>query len=138
MGKKMKDLRRGEVLVALLKAKSDFAILQEEGWYRIPVDSAPRRWPPGWLAFYQPKAFGQDAFRVQYYGEIADIRVVTRRDLFPHEFDSQRSDKKYYRLTLKSLEMLEAPILSVRPRRLVFIPTTWEKFVHVKDSLWQK
>jgi hypothetical protein len=43
---------RGEVLIALLKEKSDFAILQEQGWYRIPVASAPRRWPPKWLAFY--------------------------------------------------------------------------------------
>jgi hypothetical protein len=31
---------RGEVLVALLKEKSDFHILQEQGWYRIPVASA--------------------------------------------------------------------------------------------------
>lgn len=56
---------RGEVLVALLKEKSDYAILQEQGWYRIPVAHAPKRWPPKWLAFYQPKAFQKEAFRVQ-------------------------------------------------------------------------
>ena len=48
-----KDIK-GEVLIALLKEKSDFAILQEQGWYRVPVKKAPKRWPPRWLAFYQP------------------------------------------------------------------------------------
>ncbi len=68
-----KHEKRGELLVALLKEKSDFAILQEQGWYRIPTASAPKRWPPKWLAFYQPKVFKEEAFRVSYYGEIADI-----------------------------------------------------------------
>jgi hypothetical protein len=43
--------KKGEVLIALLKDKSDFAILQEQGWYRIPVRHAPRRWPQRWLVF---------------------------------------------------------------------------------------
>ena len=46
-----------EVLVALLKEKSDFAILRDQGWYRIPVEHQPERWPPDWLAFYLPSAF---------------------------------------------------------------------------------
>jgi len=35
--------QRGEVLVAIMNSKRDFAILQDEGWYRIPVGKAPRR-----------------------------------------------------------------------------------------------
>ncbi len=57
---------RGELLVALLPEKRDLAILQEQGWYRIPVDSTPKRWPPRWLAFYQGKPFGDDKYRIQY------------------------------------------------------------------------
>jgi very-short-patch-repair endonuclease len=125
---KQKNDARGEVLIALLKEKSDFAILQEQGWYRIPTMSRPKRWPPKWLAFYQPKAFKEEAFRVHHYGEVADIQVVTRSELFPNEFESARSGQRYYKLNLKSLETLDRPILSLRPRRLVFIPTTWEKF----------
>jgi hypothetical protein len=34
---------RQEVLVAFLRAKVDFAILKELGWYRIPVEHAPGR-----------------------------------------------------------------------------------------------
>ena len=150
MKPKQKHEARGEVLIALLKEKSDFAILQEQGWYRIPIASAPKRWPPKWLAFYQPKAFKEEAFRVNHYGEVADIQVVPRSELFPNEFESARSGQLYYRLTLKSLEALDQPILSLRPRRLVFIPTTWEKFKSaeqindlfddspLEDALWQQ
>ena len=45
--------RPSDGLVAILNDQRDFEILQREGWYRIPVSSAPRRWPPRWLAFYQ-------------------------------------------------------------------------------------
>lgn len=123
-----KSGNKKEFLVAILKDKSDFAILQEQGWYRIPVQRAPRRWPPRWLAFYQPKAFGNDAYRVRYYGEVSEIQIVKRKDLFPNELPSARSDQEYYRINLKSLEERAQPIPSTRPRRLVFIPTTWLKF----------
>ena len=60
------DTLRGEVLVAIMNNKSDFAIAREEGWYRIPVVSADRflrsRWPPKWLAFYQTKVFEDEAY----------------------------------------------------------------------------
>ena len=147
---KQKHDAHGEVLVALLKEKADFAILQEQGWYRIPIASAPKRWPPKWLAFYQPKAFKEGAFRVHYYGEVADIQVVPRSVLFPNEFESARSGQKYYKLALKSLDALDRPILSLRPRRLVFIPTTLGKFSRaeqindlfddspLEDALWQQ
>jgi hypothetical protein len=89
---KRKSVPRGELLVALLKDKGDFAILQEQGWYRIPVASAPRPWPPRWLAFYLPRAFGPDAaYTIRYYGEVEDIKVVKRSDLFPNELNSARS-----------------------------------------------
>lgn len=145
-----KDSMRGELLVAILKEKSDFAILQNEGWYRIPVDKAPRRWPPKWLAFYHPKKFGADAFCVRYFGEVGDIRKVPRRELFPNEFPNSKSDRLYHRIELKSLEERSTPIPSPRPRRLVFVPTTWSKFElaeqindlfddsPLEDSVWEE
>lgn len=118
----------GELLVALLKTKADFAILQEQGWYRIPLASALSRWPPRWLAFYQPKAFGDEAYAVRHYGKIKSIQVVERQELFPLELPSALSKKQYYRIELESLEDRGTPIPSPRPRRLVFIPSTWNKF----------
>lgn len=118
----------GEVLIAILKDKSDFAILQDQGWYRIPVKNKPRRWPPKWLAFYQPKAFGEDAYRVRYYGEVQDIQIASRCELFPDEIPNPKSEQEYFQVTLKDLSERYFPIISTRPRRLVFIPTTWRKF----------
>jgi len=115
-------------LVAILKDKSDLTILQEQGWYRIPVASAPNRWPPRWLAFYQPKNFGEDAYRIRYYGQVKDIRRARRNELFPNELASAKSEREYFILNLAKLEERESPIPSYRPRRLVFIPTTWTKF----------
>lgn len=137
-------------LVAILKDPSDLAILQEKGWYRIPVVSAPRRWPPRWLAFYQPKNFKEDAYRIRYFGQVKNIDHARRKDIFPNEIASARSDREYYLLNLEKLEEREVPILSRRPRRLVFIPTTWAKFERaeqindlfddspLEDQLWSE
>jgi very-short-patch-repair endonuclease len=147
---KRKQDVRGEVLIALLREKSDFAILRDQGWYRIPVASTPRRWPPKYLAFYQPKVFKEEAFLVKYFGAVDQILEVSRRELFPNEFESSRSDLHYHKISLKSLECLDRPIRSLRPRRLVFIPTTLEKFCNaeqindlfddspLEDLLWQQ
>jgi very-short-patch-repair endonuclease len=145
---KKKDTNSGELLVALLKEVSDFGVLKEQGWYRIPVHTAPRRWPPKWLSFYQPSAFGSDAFKIRYYGEVDDIRIVVRKELFPNEFPSELSDRQYYRIGLKGLEERPEPIPSLRHRRLLFVSTTWEKFLMavqindlfdespIEDMLW--
>ena len=123
------DVNNVEVLVAVMNNQRDFALLQEEGWYRIPVEKASRRWPPQWLAFYQTKAFGDEAFAVRYYGRVAAIESVSRRELFPAEFENEKSERVYYRLRLDSLEQLARPIVSRLWRRIVFIATTWQKFI---------
>lgn len=127
----MRTAKRSEIkdgLVGILKDKSDLTILQTQGWYRIPVASAPRHWPPRWLAFYQPQNFGADAYRIRYYGQVKAIRRVKRQQIFPNEIPSALSEKEYFILELDRLEELATPIPSFRPRRLVFIPTTWKKF----------
>jgi very-short-patch-repair endonuclease len=122
-----------EVLVALLRDKKDFAILQTEGWYRIPVEHAPKRWPPDFIAFYQPKAFGADAFRIRYYGKIAQIDQVERCSLFPNEFDSTKAGKLYYKIQFEKLERLPRAIPSRLARMVIFIPTLWHKFIHAQE-----
>lgn len=146
--KKPNDLNRGEVLVAVMNNKADFAILQEQLWYRIPVASAPKRWPPKYLALYQTKIFENEGYAVNYYGAVRDVQVVERKELFPNEIESAKAERKYYRVRLESLEKLATPIQSKRPRRLVFIPTTWQKLIRangindlfdespLEDALW--
>jgi len=119
---------RGEALVAILNNPDDLAILQHQGWYRIPVRTAPKRWPPKLLAFYQTRIFGDEAYAVRYYGSVREIREVGRTELFPHEAPNAKSDKRYYQILLDNLNTLAQPIISRRWRRIVFIPTTIEKF----------
>ncbi|MBX3001153.1 MAG: DUF559 domain-containing protein [Caldilineaceae bacterium] len=126
-------VEKGEVLIAILNAWRDFHILQDEGWYRIPVQSAPRRWPPRWLAFYQTKVFEEERYAVRYYGEVERIEVVPRTELLPHEWSNTKNDRLYYKLTLKQLHKRTEPIQSHRPRRIVFVPTTWQKFSMAGD-----
>ncbi len=124
--------RRGEVLVAIINSSADLAILQSEGWYRIPKAKAPSRWPPKWLALYQTKVFGEEAFAVNYYGKVQDICTVKRRDLFPGDY-SAKADHDYYRVDLEKLMPLPRPIVSKRWRRIVFIPTTWQKLMNAEE-----
>lgn len=123
---------RGQVLVAILNNNLDFNVARDQHWYRIPVSSVEKwlknRWPPQWLAFYQTKIFGQEAYSVNYYAQVLHIREVHRGLLFPDQPLDERSNRRYYQLFLEPLQRLPKPILSPRLRRIVFIPTTAEKF----------
>ena len=143
---------RGEVLVAIVNNRQDFATIRDQNWYRIPVSSAKRwlknRWPPQWIAFYQTKVFGPAAYSVNYYAQVLDIHIVRRWQLFPNDPPDTKSNHQYYQLILGPLHTLPKPILSRRWRRIVFIPTTWQKFINaieinelydespLEDRLW--
>jgi very-short-patch-repair endonuclease len=123
---------RDEVLIAILNHPRDLAIARDQHWYRIPVSSAKkwlrRRWPPQWLAFYQTKIFGANAYAIQHFARILEIREALRIQLLPEETNSPKARERYYQLILGPLTPLPTPILSHRRRRIVFITTTWQKF----------
>lgn len=120
--------QRGELLVAVLKNKGDLTILEQEGWYRIPVRNAPKRWPPQWLAFYQGAKWNNER-GINYYAPVKEIRQATRDELFPDEKPNRKSNKLYYQIFVGSLQRIDPPIVSRRPRVIIFIPTTWQKFL---------
>ena len=129
--------KRGEVLVAIINNKLDFAILREQLWYRIPVSSVEKwikeRWPPKWLAFYQTMAFGAEKHAINYIAEVLYFREVRRWQLFPNQPHDEKGNKWYYQIFVKSVHPLPKPIYSRRYRRIVFIPTTWEKFTNASE-----
>lgn len=143
---------RGEVLVAIINHRLDFNIANEKHWYRIPVSSKEKwikdRWPPKWVAFYQTKVFGQEAYAVNYYAKVIDIRQVYRWQLFSDQPQDEKGKRRYYQVFLETLQQLAKPIYSRRHRRIVFIPTTWQKFINaieindlydessLEDRLW--
>ena len=61
---------RGEVLVAIINNLPDMTLDRHRHWARIPSDSVSKflknSWPPQWLAFYQTKVFGSEAYAVNY------------------------------------------------------------------------
>jgi very-short-patch-repair endonuclease len=128
-----KTASRGQVLVAIMNNLRDFDIARDQHWYRIPVRSVQRclreRWPPIWLAFYQTKVFGPECWAINYYADVRAIRTVSRRALLPQEPDHLRADELYHKIEIGPLERLPEPILSRRLRRVVFIPTDWDKFI---------
>jgi len=128
---------RGEVLVAIMNNLLDLSIARNQHWYRIPVSSVEKwlrkRWPPNWLAFYQTKVFGAEAYAVHYYARVRDIQEKRRWELFPDQPRDERAQRRYWQLVLGELRRLPRPIPSRRWRRIVFIPTTWHKFVQATE-----
>jgi len=123
-------------LVALMNNKLDFAIAQHKQWYRIPVKSAPsiiRENNLKTIAFYQTKEFGEKAFAVRWFAEVKNVEIVVRKDLFPNEPENAKSNKEYYKICFEALKELKYPIPSLRPRRILFIPTTEEKLFSARE-----
>ncbi|MBE9180416.1 hypothetical protein IQ268_17790 [Oculatella sp. LEGE 06141] len=123
--------QRDRVLVAILNNQPDLTIAREQHWYRIPVETIEKVFQkhgmPQWLAFYQTKVFGNEAYSINYMAQVLRITTVTRSDLFPHEPVNQKTQRQYYKLELSPLQSLARPIVSDRFRRVTFIPTTLER-----------
>lgn len=127
---------RDQVLVAIMNNQRDMKIARDRHWYRIPVQSLEKylkNWQPDWLAFYQTKVFGDEAYAIHYYARVNDINVVDRAHLFPEEAANAKSEKRYYKLELSPLERLSQPILSQRYRRITFIQTTLERLQNATE-----
>jgi very-short-patch-repair endonuclease len=86
-----------------------------------------------YIAFYQTKVFGDEKWSINYWAEIKNIRTVERLELLPHEDDHPRANDQYYKIEMGDLKRLPNPIVSKRGRRIVFIPTTLEKFKAAKE-----
>jgi very-short-patch-repair endonuclease len=123
-----------ELLVAILPKASALDILKTEGWYHIPLRTAPKRWPPKLMAFYQGKVFEKEKYQIRYFGEVGNIEIVRRKELLPDDEENHyKAEDLYYRVDIKDLQRRYKPIPSYRPRRLVFIPTTLAKFENAEQ-----
>jgi len=119
------------VLIAVVPHPRDWEIVQSERWYRVPVKYAPPGTPDfDWLAFYFTRAFGEDRWAIHYYCAVLGHELVTRRDLIPSEPDHPRACDWYYKLQLGPLQHKIPPIVSPRWRRITFIVTTGDRFMH--------
>ena len=116
------------ILVAVMPNERDFAIARDAHWYRIPAARAPEGIHAEYLALYQTKSFGDDAFAIHYYGRIEGVELITRHELLPEEPNHPRANNPYYKLSLGPLVRLPHPIISRKWRRITFLVTTGERF----------
>lgn len=117
------------VLIAIMNNVKDWATVQEEGWYRIPVKKAPQDvLHSTWLAFYFTSKFGADKWAIHYYARILGHEMVSRADLMPHQPNHPRAGNWYYKLMLGPLRHKMPPIISNKWRRITFINTTGDRF----------
>lgn len=134
-----------DTLVVTMNNKQDLQIACEQHWYRIPIESVEKylqaNWLPEWLAFYQTRIFGNEAFAIRFYAEILEIQRTSRAMLFPDEPLNEKSQKRYYQLHLSPLELLSQPIANPTKRRFTFIPTTLARLktaIEIRDLYDEK
>ena len=125
------------VLLAIMPNKADYNCLQNEGWYRIPVEKAPpiiKNGQANIIAFYLTSTFKEQKWSIRQYGYIKSITEVSRPDLFPDEpADAPKAHRRYYKIEVAQLLELPVPITSRKGHRLIFVPTTEQRFFNHTD-----
>jgi len=125
--------REENVLVAIINNQRDFKIVRDQHWYRIPVATAPKRFPPDYLAFYQTKVFGPEKWAINYLAKVLSCELRKRMELLPDEPYHPHASWDYYKILVGQLEKLPCPIISKRWRRIIFIPTTMQKLLRAEE-----
>lgn len=151
MAGKITKYSPADTIVCWLKCKSDLSILLTQGWYRIPVTTKlDNLLKVKNLAFYQSHNFGKESLIIKHYGVIKDIIVKKREELFPNEEKNAKTGKRYYKVRMKDMNILDRPVFSRRARRIIFLNTTIEKLLQagelndlfhdspIEDILWSE
>lgn len=121
------------VLVVYVPRPADFACVQEQGWYRIPQQYAPKGLHAEYYAFYFGRRFGPQKWSIVYYAPRLGHELVRRVDLLPAETDHPHAQDLYYKVQLGPVQALPRPIVSLRWRRITFIHTTGDRFLDARE-----
>jgi hypothetical protein len=121
------------VLVAILPAKRDLEIARVLGWYRIPVQNAPKTVDVDWIAFYLTSAFEDERWAVRYIAPVKGHELVKRKDLLCDEPGHQRADEPYIKIQLGRIFRLPEPITAQGWKRFTFLYTTGEKLQQARS-----
>jgi hypothetical protein len=127
------------VLVCVVTRPLDLELARTQGWYRVPVQRAPRALAAAYLAFYQTGAFGAERWAVRYLAAVRRVTLAARRELLPGEAGHPRAAERYYRFDIGPLRALPLPVPARRLRRVTFIPTTMGQLLRARDvaELWR-
>ena len=118
------------VLVAVVPSRRDLEIARVLGWYRIPLESAPKTVRVDWLALYQTSAFPEEErWAVRYVAQVLGHELLLRRELIHDEPDHPRADEPYYKLQLGKLYELSEAIPAGGWKRFTFLYTTGDRLL---------
>lgn len=122
-------------LVGIVPRRNLWDVIRKEGWYHIPVEAAPRNVSfAKYIAFYFPKAFGaEQRHKVNYYADVRKVNIIKRIQLFPRESSHKRAQKDYYQFHIGQIKKLPKPIPSRKWRRIIHIPTTYQKLFAAEE-----
>jgi|SRR3989344_747604 len=123
-----------EVLVAVIKTRRDLNILKREKWYRVPVDSLPKR-QFKYIAFYQPEVFGKDGKRINYYAKVVRKAKKKRIKILPEETSHPRANNRYFVFHFSKISKLARPVRNIIPRRVTFGFTKLKTLFRANDLL---
>ncbi len=128
-------MKKQLALVGIIPRKNLWGLIQREGWYHIPCKSAPKNAVfAEYLGFYFPYVFGEELrCKINFYAPIKRVDVVQRIQLFPEEIEHEKAQEDYLRFSLGEIKELPKPIPSARQRRIVHIPTSYEKLLAAKE-----
>ena len=122
------------VLVGVLKSKSDLAMLLKHRWYRIPITHLPER-KFKYIAFYQPASFGKDGKRIEYYARVLKKSKAKRVKLLPKEPGHPRANDYYLKVEFSKVNRLPRAVKNIIPRRVSFGFTDIKTLLSAKDIL---
>jgi len=134
----MKKNAKKDFLVALMNNSLDFQIAKVQNWYRIPcstkmVPKSVINKTLKHIAFYHTKVFKDDSYCIRWYSEVKNITIVTRKILLPNIQNDPKADDDYFKIEFNPLCELSEPIISNRPRRMLFILTTLWHFQNSRN-----
>jgi len=116
------------ILVAIIPTPEDLQIARILGWYRIPIKSAPRILNVDFIAFYQPAAFMDRKWRIEFLAPVRGHELTTRIELLREQNNHPRADEEYFKIQLGPVKYLITPILAGKWKRFSFLYTTGEYF----------
>jgi hypothetical protein len=121
------------ILVAIIPTPEDLQLARLLGWYRIPLKSAPRILNVDYLAFYQPAAFKERKWRVEYMAPVLGHELTTRIELLKDQDNHPRADEDYYKIQIGPFQRLPRPISAGDWKRFTFLYTTGEYIQGAKE-----
>ena len=114
------------ILVAIILTPRDLEVARVLGWYRIPLTTAPKVIAVDYLAFYQPAAFGDRKWRIEYLAPVRGHELTSRAEILRDEPDHPRAGEEYFKIQLGPMISLPKPIQAERWKRVTFLYTTGE------------